>query len=497
MSMAPAAKVDLGAVDHLRMEAASRLNPARKVEFGQFMTPGSVARFMASLFSERRAEVRLLDAGAGIGSLTAAFVSRWESEAMAISAYEIDPDLAHYLQQTLGRYGGNISTTIIERDFIQDAVFRLKLGKRPDGFTHAILNPPYKKISSDSEHRALLRAVGLETVNLYTAFLGLALELMAAGGEIVAIIPRSFCNGLYYKPFREWMLERSSVEHIHLFRSRTSAFHDDEVLQENVIIKLARGKKQGPVTITTSSDARFADLETNEYAFAEIVHGDDEQKFIHVPTTPSHSGICGVPLAKRSLAEIGLQVSTGPVVDFRLKEFLRAQPETGAVPLLYPAHFTSGSLEWPRQSKKPNAIVNNAETKKWLYPNGSYTVVRRFSSKEERRRVVAHVVEADAFKDKAIGFENHLNVFHSGKKGIDQNVAHGLSVFLNSTAVDDYFRRFSGHTQVNATDLRLLRYPDVKELEQLGQWSRAKGQLAQALIDAKVEAVNGRRKQNR
>ena len=67
-------------------------------------------------------------------------------------------------------------------------------------------------------------------------------------------------------------------------------------------------------------------------------------------------------------------------------------------------------------------------------------------------------------------------------------------MFLNSTAVDDYFRRFSGHTQVNATDLRLLRYPEIKELEQLGQWSQMQGQLTQELIDAKVEAVNGSRK---
>ncbi len=493
MSLARVTKLDPGDVDNVRIEAASRLNPARKIEFGQFMTPGPVAQFMASLFSEPRKPVRLLDAGAGVGSLTAAFISRWQADEIGISAYEIDPALAVYLRQTLARYGENISPTVIQGDFIQDAVYRLKLGPKSQGFTHAILNPPYKKIGSDSEHRALLRAVGLETVNLYTAFLGLALELMAAEGEIVAIIPRSFCNGLYYKPFREWMLERASVEHIHLFHSRTSAFHDDDVLQENVIVKLVRGKKQGRVTITTSSDTSFADLESNEYAFADIVHSDDEQKFIHVPTAPSHSGIGGVPLATKSLAEIGLQVSTGPVVDFRLKEFLRQDPEADAAPLLYPVHFSSGSLEWPRQSKKPNAIVNNAETKKWLYPNGSYTVVRRFSSKEERRRVVAHVVDPRAFQAASIGFENHLNVFHSGKKGIDQNVAHGLSVFLNSTAVDEYFRRFSGHTQVNATDLRLLRYPELMELQQLGLWSQAQGLLTQELIDATVEAVNGRR----
>ena len=334
----------------------------------------------------------------------------------------------------------------------------------------------------------------METVNLYTAFLGLAIELMEAGGELVAIVPRSFCNGLYYKPFREWMLDKTSLAHIHLFHSRTGAFADDEILQENVIIKLVRGNRQGKVTISTANDARFSDLQTHEYKFSEIVHAADDQKFVHVPTSPGHTGIGGVPLASRSLDEIGLEVSTGPVVDFRLKDFLRERPESRTVPLLYPAHFASGSLEWPRQSKKPNAIINNAETGKWLYPNGCYAVVRRFSSKEERRRIVAHVVDSGAFKTSAIGFENHLNVFHYQKRGIDKDIAHGLSVFLNSTAVDHYFRRFSGHTQVNATDLRLLRYPELKELEKLGQWVQTQHRLTQELIDQQVGAVSGKRK---
>jgi adenine-specific DNA-methyltransferase len=486
-------------VDHTRLEANDRLNPARKIELGQFMTPTSIAQFMASLFSERKGPVRLLDAGAGVGSLTDAFISRWGGRDVRVSAYEIDPTMVSYLRETLERYDNSgFQAEIVERDFIQDAVYRIMLGNR-ERFTHAIQNPPYKKIGSNSQHRALLRAVGLETVNLYTAFLGLAIELLAEGGELVAIVPRSFCNGLYYKPFREWILAKSALEHIHLFHSRTSAFNDDDVLQENVIVKLVRGKKQGRVTITTSSDPTFSDLEAHQYPFEEIVHDDDEQKFIHVPMDPTHGGIGGVPLAARTLDEIGLEVSTGPVVDFRLKEFLRAQPESGTVPLLYPAHFTNGSLEWPHQSKKPNAIMNTAETKKWLYPSGCYTVVRRFSSKEERRRIVAHVVDPGAFKANAIGFENHLNVFHSGKKGIDKNVAHGLALFLNSTAVDDYFRRFSGHTQVNATDLRLLRYPEIEELVELGRWAAAQvsspvSSPTQESIDRQVEAMDGRRR---
>lgn len=479
--------VTLGTIDTVRKEANGRLDPKRKGELGQFLTPASVASFMAGLFSENIGGVRLLDPGAGVGSLTAAFIDRFGKSNKSVTAYEIDPLLSIYLRDHLAGYGnGSFSASVINEDFIEDAVNRIQFNGG-QSFTHAILNPPYKKISNGSKHRLLLRAVGIETVNLYSAFLALTIALMADGGEIVAIIPRSFCNGLYYKPFREWLFERTAIKHIHLFHSRTSAFSDDNVLQENIIIKLVRGGLQRDITITTSSDTAFSDLQSHTYGVKDVIDGSDAQKFIHIPVEPVHSGHHGVPLAAHSLKEIGLDVSTGPVVDFRLREYLRADPEEGTVPLLYATHFVNGRMEWPRQSKKPNAIVTNDATRKWLYPQGHYTVVRRFSSKEERRRIVANVVDPKQFSGKEIGFENHLNVFHDGRKGLGKHVALGLSVFLNSTAVDDYFRRFSGHTQVNATDLRLLRYPGRDVLEALGRWAQMQEHLSCELIDEHLE----------
>jgi hypothetical protein len=113
-----------------------------------------------------------------------------------------------------------------------------------------------------------------------------------------------------------------------------------------------------------------------------------------------------------SLADLGIKVSTGPVVDFRLKAYLRDMPGPGAVPLVYPVHFSSSGTTWPIGGlKKPNAIMRNDETEKWLYPNGFYCVVRRFLSKEEKRRIVASVVESEAFGYvPELGFENHLTI---------------------------------------------------------------------------------------
>jgi hypothetical protein len=164
-------------------------------------------------------------------------------------------------------------------------------------------------------------------------------------------------------------------------------------------------------------------------------------------------------------------------------------PGPDTVPLLYPAHFNGGRVNWPLAGhKKPNAISRNADTEKWLYPNGFYCVVRRFSSKEEKRRIVAGVAEpANFLPYSVLGFENHLNLFHMGKKGLPETLARGLAVFLNSSAVDENFRRFNGHTQVNATDLKLMKYPSHLALTALGDWAKRQLDLTQATIDEQIE----------
>jgi hypothetical protein len=473
------------------------LDPNRKSALGQFMTPSSIATFMAELFTSwNRLEVQLLDAGAGVGSLTAAFLDAWlarspRSAVATAVAYELDPVMRGFLANTLASCersargsGRTLSTTMIDQDFIaagtQDAM--LGLGPR---FTHAILNPPYKKIGNNSAARKLLRDIGLETVNLYTGFLAVAITLLEDRGELVAIVPRSFCNGTYYRPFRTWMGQRAALTHLHLFERRDHAFKDDEVLQENIIVKWVRGAPQGDVTVSWCRDSDFSDLQQRRHPFSMIVRPDDSECFIHIPTDAGAAQRVS-RLFPSSLEELGVSVSTGPVVDFRLKEHLRQQPEPGTVPLLYSQHFAGGSLRYPGTGKKPSAIVLNDDTRRWLLPNEWYVITKRFTSKEERRRVVAHVIDPAALASEWIGLENHINVFHCAKSGLEPDFAYGLALFLNSTVVDEHFRCFSGHTQVNATDLRNLRYPPRPLLERLGRWARACGPLSQEEIDARL-----------
>ncbi|MDZ8109182.1 MAG: N-6 DNA methylase [Nostoc sp. DedQUE12a] len=165
----------LAEVDFCRAVASLKLKQDKKESMGQFLTPASVAELMAGMFNRLDLpEICLLDAGAGIGSLLAAFVNRvcqqQQTSSLHVVAYEIDPFLIEYLRQTLKlcekecqRVDISFNYEIRETDFIEDTVKRLEVGllnsTNPAEFTHAILNPPYLKINSHSQVRSIMSSV--------------------------------------------------------------------------------------------------------------------------------------------------------------------------------------------------------------------------------------------------------------------------------------------------------------------------------------------------
>jgi len=474
------------AVDVLRLHASRSLDRSRRAALGQYFTPLPVARLMASMFADAEV-VDLLDAGAGSGSLMAAAVLHFARrkrppKRIAATAYEIEPAVLEHLARTAAicrdvaeASGIDFRHQVVHADFIVHAVRSLRGGlfreSAPPSFSHAILNPPYGKIRSDSQTRRLLKGIGVEAGNLYIAFLALAVELLTPGGELVAITPRSFCNGPYFGAFRRWLVRRVAIDRVHVFESRSAAFRSDHVLQENVIFHAVKSETPPTHVIVSSSTGDSDGPETTrEVDYASVVRPDDPDAFIHI--IPDESGAQVADSMERfqsSLDQLRIGVSTGRVVEFRARELLRDGPGHDTIPLIYPRHFDRGYVRWPLSNgRKPNALSLSARSDDLAVAPGVYVLVRRFSAKEEPRRIVAAVYESDRVSPLPVGFENHLNYYHAAGAGLARDLARGLAAFLNSTLVDHYFRHFSGHTQVNATDLRRLRYPDRPELERLG-----------------------------
>lgn len=473
------------AADITRIHFSSKLKLKQRGALGQFLTPAPIARFMAGQFRDLSGHISLLDPGAGIGALTAAFVEQLlitpnQVESCFITAYEIETTFLPLLKQCLIECCAALKSVGIEADYCLYGTSFIEAGTEMNlplvtasamNFTHAILNPPYKKISNQSPEKRILSRLGIETVNLYSAFVWLTILQLAEDGEVVAITPRSFCNGRYFRPFRKAFLENMSFEKIHIFGSRSAVFSEDNVLQENIIFHAAKTRnKSDRVEITSNSESDLDDFsEIRCVPYKEVVETNDSESFIHLVTNSLEDSL-RVQMAQfpSTLDQLGLEVSTGPVVDFRLRAALRTSLSGQDVPLLYPESIKLGRVLFPPpKPRKSIAIEQNQETSKWLIQSGWYVLIKRFSAKEEKRRIVAAV--CSPINTPLIGIENHLNYYHAQGKSIDPDLARGLAGFLNSTLFDTFFRQFSGHTQVNATDLRKVKYPCQDNLIQLGK----------------------------
>ena len=280
-------------IDMLRAKRIATVADSHKTTFGQYLTPAGIAEFMASLlerYETKENVISLLDPGAGLGILFSSFLEKKLAEqyqgSINIDAYEIDTTILPQLNEVIERFRNRskIHTTIIQKDFIQTATYELCAGTHKT-YSHIIMNPPYKKIASTSDYRSCLRDIGVETVNLYSAFVAVAVRLLALQGVVVAIIPRSFCNGLYFLPFRKFLLSKTELQvHIHTFKSRKDAFKDEDVLQENVIIVLRKGIQQQPhVCISSSGGKDFSDYAEHPVSFEDVVKPGDEQFYFSIP----------------------------------------------------------------------------------------------------------------------------------------------------------------------------------------------------------------------
>jgi adenine-specific DNA-methyltransferase len=410
-------------VETLRAAHSRRIDARKKSELGQFFTPMPAARLMASMGKGKAEVVRILDAGAGVGSLFTAVVAhlcrkRRRPKAIRVTAYELDADLSFPLEQAVAVcseecscVGIDFSAEVILADFLEVTGDALEAGlfasESVERFDLAILNPPYSKIHTDSKARKTLRRMGVETSNIYTGFLAAAAKYLRLGGELIAITPRSFCNGTYFRAFRKWFLSEMRLRQIHSFHSREEAFREDEVLQETVIFRAVKGEARGRVVVT-SSTGPDEPATSRVVDYAQVVRPDDPQVFIRIPTDELSDQIVErMAACQTTLAELGLTASTGRVVDFRARQYLRQDPGEGTVPLIYPAHFERGHIAWPKEGgRKPNAILDAEGTQSLLVPNESYVLVRRFSAKEERRRVVAAVYDHQRFNCRVVGLEN-------------------------------------------------------------------------------------------
>lgn len=458
-----------------------KMPKSQRKKYGQFFTSKETAVFMAGLFDVPKGidELHILDAGAGSGILTLALIDKLQNETeikqISITCYETDPNIVDLLRNNLD-YACNNSIVKIEYELRTDNYILSQLleynemlgaNPKPQKYDLIIGNPPYMKVGKDAPEAQAMPDVCYGAPNLYFLFASMGVFDLAPDGEMVYIIPRSWTSGAYFKNFRQKLLKECALEHMHLFGSRDKVFDHESVLQETMIIKIRKTQsKPETITVTTTqSNFDFSDMTTFDAPYNIVVSGEHSYVFL-VTNEREVKTLELLSSWQNTLPSIGLKMKTGLTVDFRNREALRDQKEEQAVPLFYSQHIQNGKVLFPI-GKEHEYIVT--EQSGLLQENANYLFVKRFTAKEEHRRLQCGVYLASKHPEYSqISTQNKIN-FIGGLSELSECVVYGLYVLFNSTMYDCYYRILNGSTQVNSTEINSMPVPPLESIELMGK----------------------------
>jgi adenine-specific DNA-methyltransferase len=472
---------------------------------GKFFTGAIVSNYMASLVNKpKNKKVRILDAGAGTGILTASVALRCLDlgcKTVHAVLYELDNEAVPNLEQTL---------KIVQNTFIQQCgTFSFEVRcedfvlARPDKdesiqrFDVSVINPPYFKYSvKDSPYAKAAADLYHGDPNIYASFMAIVMASMKEGGQMVTITPRSFTNGLYYKGFRSYLLTQSALDLIHIFKHRDKVFKNDDsaVLQENVICRFIKGKEPQVVTVRSSDcDASIDNADEEQYPIELIIDQSNDQRIIRIPESAYEANILRQAETFPTTFEgAGYFISTGRVVEHRTRNYITEDANApNSVPLYRPHNVTPLTTTWTGEHKKDVSFMLNDGHEKHTMENGTFVLLKRFSSKDEKRRLVSGVHLESAHDCDLIGFGNKTNYIGVTGGKLTKVEAYGLAAIFNSSFMDKYFRCISGNTQVNATEIRVMKFPTREQVKEIGKDAQKLKTIETSEIDLIVNPVLG------
>lgn len=445
---------------------------SKRKMFGQFFTTASTARFMANLFKidYTKEHLELLDAGAGTGILSAALLDSLFKNGykgtVHLTCYETDSEVIPVLEKNLQLakdvYGVDFS--LLKENYITSQYFGVNslMTDDRDKYDYIIGNPPYLKISKDTSEAKAMPDVCHGAPNLYFLFWAMGIYNLKTEKELVYIIPRSWTSGAYFKKFRSYLFSQGVITDIHLFESRNKVFDGESVLQETIIVKVKKStSKPENIRITTSSTSDFSDLRQFLAPYNTVI---PKNQFVYLVTDEAEANVLErVNKLPNTLPDIKMKMQTGIIVDFRTREVLRDKMEDGAFPLLYSQHIKDGRVTWPL-GKEGEVIKTDRIS--FLQENSDFLLVKRFTAKEEKRRLQCGIYLKQRYKQFAyISTQNKVNFV----KCDSPCITYGLYVLLNSTLYDTYYRILNGSTQVNSTEVNLMPIPEREVIEAMGR----------------------------
>lgn len=465
-------------------EYLNRMSKNLRKSKGQFFTSAKTAIFMADMLdtSNCKDKVSILDPGAGTGILATAFIEKISCEHpnifISLTCYETDatvlPILENNLRYIQKKLQNRFEYHIMNCDYILSQRFEPETNDLfPDHnekYDFVISNPPYLKILRNDAIAKAMSKVVHGAPNLYFLFASMSLFNLKPNGEMVYIIPRSWSSGAYFKAFRKYLFSIGKLEQVHLFTSRDKVFDTEQVLQETMIIKIKKTNEKPKYVLITSTNG-CDDFDKNSsllVPYDVVVSGED--LYVYLPVDEKDIKIIQkINTYNSTLIDSGLKMKTGIVVDFRQEDELRKFPGEHIFPLFYSQHIRNGRVNHLPSGKGYDWIVDSKSS--LIQKSKNYVFIKRFTSKEESRRLQCGVFSPKDFAEyEYIGTQNKINFIDKlDGSEMDSLTTYGVYALLNSTLFDSFYRILNGSTQVNSTEVNSIPFPPEDIIKKIGE----------------------------
>ena len=459
-----------------------------KRDKGQFFTPLAISQFMASVavLTEKDA-IRVLDPGCGTAILSCSLIERLVDNCTSIKSivldlYDTDTVLLpytkivlSYLNDWLHSKGIYLDSTIYQEDFIMvnhTYVSGINLfNGNADLYDYIISNPPYFKLAKNDARTQCCASIVDGQTNIYALFMAICAKMLDENGDMIFITPRSFASGRYFQSFRDFLFGNIKLCFVHLFNTRKDTFAKDDVLQELVITRFSHSN-YGRITISHSEGSRdLNNPAVKDYPETEILDPETSNKVVYLPIDDRDDAILNLFRSwNGNMEKYNIKISTGPVVAFRIIDYITADEDSETVPLFWMHNVVKMLADHPVNKKGKGQYIKVApDSMHTLLPNKNYILLRRMSSKDDSSRLVAAPYFGNMAKYKYVGIENKLNYIYRPKGHLRRDETIGLSALLDSDIFDAYFRTFNGNINVSATELRSMPLPPIETIREIGR----------------------------
>ncbi|EPC2362611.1 Eco57I restriction-modification methylase domain-containing protein [Citrobacter freundii] len=329
------------------------------------------------------------------------------------------------------------------------------------GYDLVIGNPPYGRVTLDTQMRERYARSLFGHANLYGLFTDLAVRMAKKESGVVAFLtPTSFLGGQYFTALRTLLTNKTTPIAFDFVSDRDGVF--DDVLQETMLTAFRSGEHKVKAQVSSLIPKGLNKAKIEKIGSVEIEKGgatwllprfkEDARFLQNLKTMPTR------------LSELGYSVSTGQLVWNRFKSQLRTTKDKNSYPLIWAESITSNGFRFSADRKNHVPYIDIAPKQDFLVTTTECVLIQRTTSKEQDKRILAAILPQE-FIDETGGVvvENHINIVYSN--GLFSEIKpEVVALLLNSQTVDRAFRCISGSVAVSAYELNSIPLPSQEQV---------------------------------